>query len=179
MGKATSAFSRSAELFDTTIGWRFVNPAMKCLYGVDSMPQTAENVADDFSISREDQDIFALRSQQKAAIAQENGVLASEICEVEILQKKGEAIIVDRDEHPRPTTLESLARLKPVVRLDGTITAGNASRVNDGACALILANEASAAKNGLKPIARVIGMASGGVAPRIMGIGPVPAERVW
>lgn len=177
MGKATSAFSRSAELFDTTIGWRFVNPAMKCLYGVDSMPQTAENVADDFSISREDQDIFALRSQQKAAIAQENGVLASEICKVEVLQKKGEAIIVDRDEHPRPTTLESLARLKPVVRPDGTITAGNASGVNDGACALILANEASAAKNGLKPIARVIGMASGGVAPRIMGIGPVPAVR--
>lgn len=177
MGKATSAFSRNAELFDTTIGWRFVNPAMKSLYGVDSMPQTAENVADDFRISRDDQDLFALRSQQKAAIAQQNGVLSPEICRVEIAQKKGEAIIVDRDEHPRATTIESLAKLKPVVRPDGTITAGNASGVNDGACALIIANEASAAKNDLKPIARIVGMASGGVAPRVMGIGPVPAVQ--
>jgi len=177
MGKATSAFSRNAEIFDTTIGWRFVNPAMQALYGVDSMPQTAENVADDFKISREDQDLFALRSQEKAAIAQENGAFAAEICQVEIPQKKGDAIIIDRDEHPRATTMETLAKLKPVVRPDGTVTAGNASGVNDGACALIIANEFNATKHGLAPMARIVGMASGGVAPRVMGIGPVPAVQ--
>lgn len=177
MGKATSAFSRNTEIFDTTIGWRFVNSAMKALYGVDSMPQTAENVADDFKISREDQDLFALRSQQKAAIAQGNGAFAAELCQVVIPQKKGETIVIDRDEHPRATTMETLTKLKPVVRPDGTVTAGNASGVNDGACALIVANEVAAAKNGLTPMARIVGMASGGVAPRVMGIGPVPAVQ--
>lgn len=177
MGKAASAFSRQAEMYDTTIGWRFVNPLMKAQYGVDSMPETGENVATDFGISREDQDRFAVRSQEKAARAQANGTLAEEITPVSIAQKKGEAIIVDRDEHPRATSMEALARLKGVVRPDGTVTAGNASGVNDGACALLLADEASAARYGLTPRARVLGMATAGVAPRIMGIGPAPATQ--
>ncbi|AKM31134.1 3-oxoadipyl-CoA thiolase [Pandoraea faecigallinarum] len=177
MGKAASAFSRQAEIFDTTIGWRFVNPLMKAQYGVDSMPETGENVATDFGISREDQDRFAVRSQEKAARAQANGTLAEEITPVSIAKKKGEAILVDRDEHPRATSMEALARLKGVVRPDGTVTAGNASGVNDGACALLLADEASAARHGLTPRARVLGMATAGVAPRIMGIGPAPATQ--
>ncbi|MGC7404327.1 3-oxoadipyl-CoA thiolase [Pandoraea pneumonica] len=175
MGKAASAFSRQAEIYDTTIGWRFVNPLMKAQYGVDSMPETGENVATEFGISREDQDRFAVRSQEKAARAQANGTLAEEITSVSIAQKKGEAIVVDRDEHPRATSMEALARLKGVVRPDGTVTAGNASGVNDGACALLLADEASAARFGLVPRARILGMATAGVAPRIMGIGPAPA----
>ncbi|VVE03606.1 3-oxoadipyl-CoA thiolase [Pandoraea soli] len=177
MGKAASAFSRQAEIFDTTIGWRFVNPLMKAQYGVDSMPETGENVATEFGISREDQDRFAVRSQEKAARAQADGTLAQEITPVSIAQKKGEAIVVDRDEHPRATSMEALARLKGVVRPDGTVTAGNASGVNDGACALLLADEASAARFGLTPRARVLGMATAGVAPRIMGIGPAPATK--
>ncbi|AJE97871.1 3-oxoadipyl-CoA thiolase [Pandoraea apista] len=175
MGKADSAFARQAAIFDTTIGWRFVNPLMKAQYGVDSMPETAENVADDFKINREDQDRFALRSQEKAARAQADGTLAQEITPVSIPQKKGDAIVVDRDEHPRATSLESLAKLKGVVRPDGTVTAGNASGVNDGACALLLASESAAKLHGLTPRARVLGMATAGVAPRIMGIGPAPA----
>ncbi|VVD72653.1 3-oxoadipyl-CoA thiolase [Pandoraea terrigena] len=177
MGKAASAFSRQAAIFDTTIGWRFVNPLMKAQYGVDSMPETGENVATEFGISREDQDRFAVRSQEKAARAQADGTLAQEITPVSIAQKKGEAIIVDRDEHPRATSMEALARLKGVVRPDGTVTAGNASGVNDGACALLLADEASAARFGLTPRARILGMATAGVAPRIMGIGPAPATK--
>ncbi|MFJ2992411.1 3-oxoadipyl-CoA thiolase [Pandoraea sp. NPDC087047] len=177
MGKAASAFSRQAEIYDTTIGWRFVNPLMKAQYGVDSMPETGENVATEFGISREDQDRFAVRSQEKAARAQANGTLAEEITPVSIAQKKGEAIVVDRDEHPRATSMEALARLKGVVRPDGTVTAGNASGVNDGACALLLADEASAARFGLTPRARILGMATAGVAPRIMGIGPAPATQ--
>jgi acetyl-CoA acyltransferase len=177
MGKADSAFSRNAAIFDTTIGWRFANPLMKAQYGVDSMPETAENVATDYGISREDQDRFALASQAKASAAQKNGNLAEEITPVIIPQKKGEAVTVDRDEHPRETTLEALARLKGVVRPDGTVTAGNASGVNDGACALLLANEAIADRNGLAPQARVVGMATAGVAPRVMGIGPAPAVQ--
>ena len=177
MGKAASAFSRQAEIYDTTIGWRFVNPLMKAMYGVDSMPETGENVATEFGIGREDQDRFAVRSQEKAARAQANGTLAEEITPVSIAQKKGEAIIVDRDEHPRATSMEALARLKGVVRPDGTVTAGNASGVNDGACALLLADEASAARFGLTPRARILGMATAGVAPRIMGIGPAPATQ--
>ncbi|MBN4667890.1 3-oxoadipyl-CoA thiolase [Pandoraea nosoerga] len=175
MGKADSAFSRQAAIFDTTIGWRFINPLMKAQYGVDSMPETAENVADDFKINREDQDRFALRSQEKAARAQADGTLAQEITPVSIPQKKGDAIVVERDEHPRGTSLEALARLKGVVRPDGTVTAGNASGVNDGACALLLASESAARLHGLTPRARVLGMATAGVAPRIMGIGPAPA----
>ncbi len=177
MGKAASAFSRQAEIYDTTIGWRFVNPLMKAQYGVDSMPETGENVATEFGVSREDQDRFAVRSQEKAARAQANGTLAEEITPVSIAQKKGEAIVVDRDEHPRATSMEALARLKGVVRPDGTVTAGNASGVNDGACALLLADEASAARFGLTPRARILGMATAGVAPRIMGIGPAPATQ--
>lgn len=177
MGKAASAFSRQAEIYDTTIGWRFVNSLMKAQYGVDSMPETGENVATEFGISREDQDRFAVRSQEKAARAQANGTLAEEITPVSIAQKKGEAIIVDRDEHPRATSMEALARLKGVVRPDGTVTAGNASGVNDGACALLLADEASAARFGVTPRARILGMATAGVAPRIMGIGPAPATQ--
>ncbi|QBC30587.1 3-oxoadipyl-CoA thiolase [Pandoraea sp. XY-2] len=177
MGKAASAFSRQAEIYDTTIGWRFVNPLMKAQYGVDSMPETGENVATEFGISREDQDRFAVRSQEKAARAQADGTLAQEITPVSIAQKKGEAIVVDRDEHPRATSMEALARLKGVVRPDGTVTAGNASGVNDGACALLLADEASAARFGLTPRARILGMATAGVAPRIMGIGPAPATK--
>ncbi|VVE15770.1 beta-ketoadipyl CoA thiolase [Pandoraea horticolens] len=175
MGKADSAFARQAAIFDTTIGWRFINPLMKAQYGVDSMPETAENVADDFKINREDQDRFALRSQEKAARAQADGTLAQEITPVSIAQKKGDPIVVERDEHPRATSLESLAKLKGVVRPDGTVTAGNASGVNDGACALLLASESAAKRHGLTPRARVLGMATAGVAPRIMGIGPAPA----
>ena len=177
MGKAESAFARNAALFDTTIGWRFVNPAMKAQYGVDSMPETAENVAEEYGVGREDQDRFALASQQKAARAQQNGVLAQEITPVAIAQKKGDAIIVERDEHPRATSMDALAKLKGVVRPDGTVTAGNASGVNDGACALLLADEASAMRYGLAPRARIVGMAVAGVAPRVMGIGPVPATQ--
>jgi acetyl-CoA acyltransferase len=177
MGKADSAFSRSANIFDTTIGWRFVNPLMKAQYGVDSMPETAENVATDYKISREDQDAFAVASQNKAAAAQKNGSLAEEITPVVIRPKKGEPITVEQDEHPRATSIEALAKLKGVVRPDGTVTAGNASGVNDGACALILANEATASRHGLTPRARIVGMATAGVAPRVMGIGPAPATK--
>ncbi|MFM0416491.1 3-oxoadipyl-CoA thiolase [Paraburkholderia aromaticivorans] len=177
MGKATSAFSRQAEIYDTTIGWRFVNPLMKKLYGVDSMPETGENVATDYNISRADQDAFALRSQQKAARAQRDGTLAQEIVGVTIAQKKGDPITVLQDEHPRETSLETLAKLKGVVRPDGTVTAGNASGVNDGAAALLLANEETAKRFGLTPRARVLGIATAGVAPRVMGIGPAPATQ--
>ncbi|WP_175782856.1 3-oxoadipyl-CoA thiolase [Burkholderia cenocepacia] len=177
MGKAASAFARQADIFDTTIGWRFVNPLMKQLYGVDSMPETAENVAVDYDISRADQDLFALRSQQKAARAQQDGTLAEEIVAVTIPQKKGDAIVVSRDEHPRETSLEALAKLKGVVRPDGSVTAGNASGVNDGACALLLANAQAADQYGLRRRARVVGMAIAGVEPRVMGIGPAPATQ--
>ena len=176
-GKADTAFSRNAQIFDTTIGWRFVNPAMKAKYGIDSMPETAENVADDFKVSREDQDKFALRSQTRAMAAQANGRLAKEIAAVVIPQAKGEAITVDKDEHPRATTMESLAKLRPIVRPTGTITAGNASGVNDGACAVLVASAAMVKKFGLTPLARIKGGAAAGVAPRIMGIGPVPATQ--
>ncbi len=175
MPKAESAFSRSNAVYDTTIGWRFINKRMKEKYGVDSMPETAENVAQEFGIEREAQDRMALRSQLNAVAAQKAGHLAREITPVTIPQKKGEALIVSQDEHPRETSLEALAKLKGVVRPDGTVTAGNASGVNDGACALLLASEASAAKNGLTPKARIVGMATAGVAPRIMGFGPTPA----
>ncbi|MCM3607224.1 3-oxoadipyl-CoA thiolase [Cupriavidus pauculus] len=177
MGKATSAFSRDAQIFDTTIGWRFINPAMRAAYGVDSMPETAENVATDYKISREDQDLMALRSQEKASRAQADGTLAQEITAVTIPQKKGDAIVVERDEHPRATSMEALAKLRGVVRPDGTVTAGNASGVNDGACALLLASEAGLKQHGLKPRARIVGMATAGVAPRVMGIGPAPATQ--
>ncbi len=177
MPKADSAFSRKAEIFDTTIGWRFVNPLMKKQYGVDSMPETGENVAEDFNVARQDQDIFALRSQEKAAAAQENGRLAREIVPVTIPQRKGEPIIVDRDEHPRVTSLEALAKLGTPFREGGTVTAGNASGVNDGAAALIIASEEAIKKYGLTPIARIVGGATAGVPPRIMGIGPAPATR--
>jgi acetyl-CoA C-acetyltransferase len=176
-GKAETAFARNAEVFDTTIGWRFVNKLMKAQYGVDSMPETAENVAQEFHVSREAQDRMALASQEKAVAAQQAGFFDSEIVAVTVTQKKGDALIVSRDEHPRATSLEALARLKPIVRADGSITAGNASGVNDGACALLLADGASAAKNALTPRARVVGMATAGVAPRIMGMGPAPAVR--
>lgn len=177
MGKADSAFSRNAQIFDTTIGWRFINPQMKALYGVDSMPETAENVAADFGIGRADQDAFAVRSQNKAAAAQANGTLADEIVPVVIPQKKGEPVTVLQDEHPRATSIEALARLKGVVRPDGTVTAGNASGVNDGACALLLADEDNARRYGLVPKARIVAVATAGVAPRVMGIGPVPAVK--
>ncbi|WP_261505768.1 3-oxoadipyl-CoA thiolase, partial [Burkholderia multivorans] len=177
MGKAASAFARQADIYDTTIGWRFVNPLMKQQYGVDSMPETAENVAVDYNVSRADQDLFALRSQQKAARAQQDGTLAEEIVPVTIAQKKGDPLVVSRDEHPRETSLEALAKLKGVVRPDGTVTAGNASGVNDGACALLLANAEAADQYGLRRRARVIGMATAGVAPRVMGIGPAPATQ--
>ena len=177
MGKADSAFSRNAQIFDTTIGWRFINPQMKALYGVDAMPETAENVATDYQISRADQDLFAVASQNKAAAAQASGVLADEIVPVVIPQKKADPLTVMHDEHPRATSVEALAKLKGVVRPDGTVTAGNASGVNDGACALLLADEDSAKRFGLTPKARVIGMATAGVAPRVMGIGPVPAVQ--
>jgi 3-oxoadipyl-CoA thiolase len=176
--KATSAFSRSTTIEDTTIGWRFVNPRMKEWHGVDSMPETAENVAADFKVSREDQDAFALRSQQRAARAQEAGIFAQEIVPVMVPQRKGEPIVIDTDEHPRAnTTLEGLAKLKPVTRLGNTVTAGNASGVNDGACALIVASEAAAARHGLTPRARIVAMATAAVAPRIMGFGPAPASH--
>ena len=177
MGKADTAFSRNAQMFDTTIGWRFINPQMKALYGVDAMPETAENVALDYQISRADQDQFAVHSQNKAAAAQAAGILGDEIVPVIIAQKKGEPITVLHDEHPRATSVEALGKLKGVVRPDGSVTAGNASGVNDGACALVLADEASAAHHGLTPKARVVGMATAGVAPRVMGIGPVPAVQ--
>jgi 3-oxoadipyl-CoA thiolase len=177
MGKAESAFSRAAQIYDTTIGWRFVNKLMKEKYGVDAMPETAENVAKDYNISREDQDKMALSSQLKAVAAQKAGYFDTEITPVTIAQKKGDAVIVSKDEHPRETSMEALAKLKGAVRPDGSVTAGNASGVNDGACALLLADEASAAKNGLTPRARIVGMATAGVAPRIMGIGPAPATQ--
>jgi acetyl-CoA C-acetyltransferase len=177
MPKAESAFSRSNAVYDTTIGWRFVNPLMKKLYGVDSMPETAENVATDFGIEREAQDRMALRSQLNAVRAQQSGFFDAEITPVTIPQKKGDAVVVSKDEHPRATSMESLAKLKGVVRPDGTVTAGNASGVNDGACALLLANMASIQQYGLTPRARVVGMATAGVAPRIMGFGPAPAVR--
>lgn len=176
--KAESAFSRNAEIYDTTIGWRFINPVMKKQYGVDSMPETGENVAEDYKVSREDQDAFAVRSQAKAAAAQENGRLAREITSVTIPQRKGDQVVVGKDEHPRATTMEALAKLgTPFKKEGGTVTAGNASGVNDGAAALIIASEAAARKYGLTPIARILGGAAAGVPPRIMGIGPVPASR--
>jgi acetyl-CoA acyltransferase len=177
MPKAENAFSRNAEIHDTTIGWRFINPLMKKQYGVDSMPETAENVADDYKVNREDQDAFAVRSQAKASAAQASGRLAKEIVAVTIPQRKGDPIIVDKDEHPRATSMEALAKLKPIVRADGTVTAGNASGINDGAAALIIASEAAARKHGLTPIARILGGATAGVPPRIMGIGPAPATK--
>jgi acetyl-CoA C-acetyltransferase len=177
MPKADSAFSRNAAIYDTTIGWRFVNKLMKELHGVDSMPETAENVAADFGIARDAQDRMALASQLKAVAAQQAGFFDAEIAPVTIAQKKGDALVVKQDEHPRETSLEALAKLKGVVRPDGTVTAGNASGVNDGACALLLASEAAAARHGLTPRARVLGMATAGVAPRIMGMGPAPATR--
>lgn len=177
MPKAETAFSRNHAVYDTTIGWRFVNKLMKAQYGVDSMPETAENVADDFKIEREAQDRMALASQQKAAAAIAAGYLAKEIVSVTIPQKKGDPIVFSQDEHPRATTLEALAKLKGVVRPDGTVTAGNASGVNDGACALLLVNEEAAKQYNLVPRARVVGMATAGVAPRIMGFGPAPAVR--
>ena len=177
MGKADSAFSRNAAIFDTTIGWRFVNPQMAALYGVDSMPETAENVATDYHISRADQDAFAVASQNKAAAAQQQGIFAQEIVPVEIPQKKSEPIIVAQDEQPRATSLDALAKLKGVVRADGSVTAGNASSINDGACALLLASADAAKRHGLTPRARIVGMATAGVAPRVMGIGPVPATQ--
>jgi acetyl-CoA acyltransferase len=177
MGKADSAFSRSMKVEDTTIGWRFVNPAMKAMHGVDSMPETAENVATEFGVSRQDQDAFALRSQMRTAAAQEAGRFDDELIAVHVAQKKGEPLVVTKDEHPRATTLETLAKLKGVVRPDGTVTAGNASGVNDGACALLLADERTAARFGLRPRARVVAMATSGLAPRIMGFGPAQAVR--
>jgi acetyl-CoA acyltransferase len=177
MPKAEAAFSRSNTVYDTTIGWRFINARMKALYGVDSMPETAENVAAQFAIGREAQDLMALRSQQNAVAAQLAGHLAAEIVPVSLPQKKGDAVVVAQDEHPRATSLEALAKLKGVVRPDGTVTAGNASGVNDGACALILASEAAASRHGLVPRARVVAMATAGLAPRIMGFGPAPAVK--
>ncbi|MCR8491168.1 3-oxoadipyl-CoA thiolase [Brucella anthropi] len=177
MPKADSAFSRKAEIFDTTIGWRFINPLMKKQYGVDSMPETGENVAEDFNVSRRDQDAFALRSQEKAAAAQANGRLAKEIVPITISQRKGDPVVVVKDEHPRATSLEALAKLGTPFREGGTVTAGNASGVNDGAAALIIASEAAIRKYGLTPIARIMGGATAGVPPRIMGIGPAPATK--
>jgi 3-oxoadipyl-CoA thiolase len=177
MPKADTAFSRANAVYDTTIGWRFVNKLMKAQYGTDSMPETAENVAADFGIQREAQDRMALASQQKAVAAQKAGVFDAEITPVSIPQKKGESLVVTKDEHPRETSLEALAKLKGVVKPEGSVTAGNASGVNDGACALLLAGEAAAARHGLTPRARVVGMACAGVPPRIMGIGPAPATR--
>jgi acetyl-CoA C-acetyltransferase len=177
MPKADSAFSRNSAVYDTTIGWRFVNPRMKAMYGVDSMPETAENVAQQFGIERAAQDAMALRSQRNAVRAQQDGFFDAEITPVSIAQKKGEPVLVTKDEHPRETSLEALAKLKPIVKPDGTVTAGNASGVNDGACALLLASEAAAARHGLTPRARIVGMASVGLAPRIMGFGPAPVTR--
>ena len=177
MGKAHEAYSRVAKIEDTTIGWRFVNPLMKAKYGIDSMPETAENVAAEFGVSRADQDAFALRSQARAAAAIDAGRLAEEIVPVSVPAKKGDPVVVSRDEHPRATTLEALAKLKGVVKPDGTVTPGNASGVNDGACATIVASEAAARKHGLTPRARIVASAVAGVAPRIMGFGPAPATR--
>ena len=177
MAKAESAFSRAAKIEDTTIGWRFINPLMKKMHGIDSMPETAENVATDFNISRDAQDAFALRSQQRYAAAFKDGFFKHEIIAVTLPQKKGDAIVIDKDEHPRETSLEALAKLKGVVKEDGTVTAGNASGVNDGACALLLASESALKKYELKPKARIVAMATAGVAPRIMGFGPAPAMR--
>ena len=177
MPKAEAAFSRSSAIYDTTIGWRFVNPQMKSRYGTDQMPETAENVAADFKVSREDQDAFALRSQQRAAAAQESGFFEEEIVPVEIPRRKGDPVVVSRDEHPRQTSLEALAKLKPIVRPDGTVTAGNASGVNDGAAAVIIASAKAVERFGLEPRARLVAMATAGVAPRIMGVGPAPATR--
>jgi acetyl-CoA acyltransferase len=177
MGKAESAFSRNAAIYDTTIGWRFVNKLMKAQYGVDSMPETAENVATDYKINREDQDRFALASQEKAVKGQQAGFFDAELTPVSVAQKKGDPVVVSKDEHPRETSMEALARLKPVVSDGGTVTAGNASGVNDGAVALLLAGDSALSRHGLKPRARVVGMATAGVPPRIMGIGPVPATR--
>ncbi|AQS50830.1 3-oxoadipyl-CoA thiolase [Paenalcaligenes hominis] len=177
MPKATAAFSRDNAVYDTTIGWRFINPLLKAQYGVDSMPETAENVADQFQISRADQDLFALRSQQRTAAAQAAGILAEEITPVFVPQRRGDPLRVDVDEHPRETTLDALTKLRAFVRADGTITAGNASGVNDGAAALVLASEAAAKRHGFTPKARVVAMVNAGVEPRIMGIGPEPATR--
>jgi acetyl-CoA C-acetyltransferase len=177
MGKADSAFSRQMKLEDTTMGWRFINPLLKQQYGVDSMPETAENVAAEFGISRLDQDLFALASQSRAAAAQQAGLFEHEIVAVAVPQKKSDPLIVSRDEHPRATTIEALARLKPVARADGTVTAGNASGINDGACALVIASGEAAVRHGLTPRARIVGMAVAGIAPRVMGMGPVPAVR--
>ncbi|MEQ8192852.1 MAG: 3-oxoadipyl-CoA thiolase [Rhodospirillales bacterium] len=178
MAKTTQAFARTTEIYDTTIGWRFVNKKMHEMYGTDSMPETAENVAEDYQITRADQDAFAVRSQQRAGQAMGNGIYAEEIVPVTIPQRKGDPIIVDTDEHPRPeTTVDKLAKLPTPFRTGGSVTAGNSSGVNDGAAALILADEKTAAKNGLTPVARVVGMAAAGVAPRVMGIGPAPAVK--
>ncbi len=178
MAKQTSAFGRNAEIYDTTLGWRFVNRKLEEQYGIDSMAETAENVADDFGVSREDQDAFALRSQQRAEAAIESGVFAEEIVPVSVPQRRGDAVVVDTDEHPRPgSTIEGLAKLKPIVRSGGSVTAGNASGINDGACALLVASEAAARRHGLEPIARVVAWAVAGVEPRIMGIGPAPASE--
>ncbi len=178
MPKAATPFSRNAEIYDTTIGWRFVNPLMKAQYGVDEMPQTAENVAEDFKVNREDQDLFAYRSQQKAAKAQERGSFDAEIIPVTIPQRKGDPLVISKDEHPRAdTTLEKLGKLKAAFRDGGTVTAGNASGVNDGACSLLIASQDAAEKNNLTPMARIVGAATAGVPPRIMGIGPVPAMQ--
>ena len=177
MPKAESAFSRSNAVYDTTIGWRFINPLMKQMYGVDSMPETAQNVADEFGVSREDQDLFALRSQEKALIAQNSGRLGKEIVPVNLTSKKGEVFTILLDEHPRSTSIETLQKLKPIVRPDGSVTAGNSSGVNDGACALLIASEAALSAYQLKPRAKILGMATAGVAPRIMGIGPAPASK--
>ena len=177
MGKAETAFARSAAIYDTTIGWRFPNPLMRQLYGTDAMPETAENVADDYAISRADQDLFAFHSQRKAAQAQADGILAQEIVGVRIAQKKGEPLLFEHDEHLRQSSLEALAKLKGVVRPDGSVTAANASGVNDGACALLLASAQAATRHGLTPKARIVGMATAGVAPRVMGIGPAPATQ--
>lgn len=175
--KADAAFSRNAEIYDTTIGWRFVNPLMKSQYGVDSMPETGENVAEDYNVSREDQDAFAVRSQAKAARAQEDGRLAKEVVPVTVPQRKGEPIVVQKDEHPRATTIEALAKLPTPFRKGGSVTAGNASGVSDGAAALIIASAEAARKYGLKPVARIIAGATAGVSPRVMGIGPAPASQ--
>ncbi|MDF2368289.1 acetyl-CoA C-acyltransferase, partial [Sneathiella sp.] len=177
MGKATTPFSRNAEIFDTTIGWRFVNKKMKEQYGIDSMPETAENVAEDYQVRREDQDLFALRSQEKAAAAQANGSFNDEIIPVTIPQRKGDPVIVDKDEHPRATTIEKLAALKAPFRAGGSVTAGNASGVNDGACAILLASDEAIEEYGLTAKARILGAATAGVPPRIMGIGPAPASQ--
>ena len=177
MPKAESAFSRANAVYDTTIGWRFVNPKMKAKHGIDQMPETAENVAADFKVSRQDQDAYALRSQQRALAAQANGILAQEIVPVTIPAKKGHPVVVSKDEHPRETSMEALAKLKPIVREGGTVTAGNASGVNDGSAALLIASEAAVKKYGLTPRARILGMACAGVPPRIMGFGPAPASK--